>query len=303
MSTEAQSLTAGSPQAKEWIAQNEKLKTRKNHNLAFRKRGSGPPILLLHGFPTWSYDYAGVAVDLETDHTVITLDFLGYGASDKPAPYSYSVGESADSVEDLLAHLTISEIELVVHDYGGIVGQELVDRHLSGKLPFSIKALTILNCGIVYSAYRPTTTQKLLITPVIGRVLASFITAEKTRTLLEGVWGNNKLSNESFQNLWHGIALKDGNKLAYLHIRYNSEREQHHARWEAALRKWEGPLHFIWGMEDPVSGKHVLELAVKEYPRAVVTELKGVGHFPQDEAPAAVAAAIRSPPTSLKASL
>ena len=100
-----------------------------------------------------------------------------------------------------------------------------------------------------------------------------------------------------------GMSLNDGHKLAYLHIKYNSEREKHHARWEEALVKWDRPLHFVWGLDDPVSGKHVLDLAVKKYPQAVVTRLPGVGHFPQDEAPEAVVAAIRAPPLAVRASL
>ena len=79
-------------------------------------------MLMLHGFPTWSYDYADVADDLARVHDVITLDFLGYGASDKPDPYEYSVAESADIVEDLAAHLTLDSVRLVAHDYRGIVG-------------------------------------------------------------------------------------------------------------------------------------------------------------------------------------
>jgi pimeloyl-ACP methyl ester carboxylesterase len=75
-----------------------------------------PTVLLLHGFPTWSYDYAEVASDLARDHDVITLDFLGYGASDKPNPYQYSVAESADIVEDLAAHLGVKSTRLLIHD-------------------------------------------------------------------------------------------------------------------------------------------------------------------------------------------
>ena len=141
------------PGATEWIAECKTLITRKGYRIAYRRRGSGPTVVLLHGFPTWSYDYAAVAKDLEPDHDVVTLDFLGYGASDKPNPYEYSVAESADTVEDLLALLGIASSHLAVHDYGGIVGQELLDRHQSGKLPFDIAGLAILNCGIVYSAY------------------------------------------------------------------------------------------------------------------------------------------------------
>lgn len=289
--------------AEEWIAQCETLTTRQKHQLAYRKRGTGPPILLLHGFPTWSYDYAAVASDLERDHEVITLDFLGYGPSDKPNPYDYSVDESADCVEDLLALLRLPSVNLVVHDYGGIVGQELVDRQLKGKLPFNIATLAILNCGIVYSAYRPTVVQKLLVLPVIGKLIASRITAQMVRNLMEGIWGTQKLNDEEFKNIWKGISLKDGHKLAHLHIKYNKERDLHHRRWEEALVNWPGPLRLIWGLADPVSGKHVLDLAAKMLPRARVTELEGVGHFPQVEAPEAVASAIRESIGTVQASL
>ncbi len=77
-------------------------------------------------------------------------------------------------------------------------------------------------------------------------------------------------------------------------IRYNTERASHHGRWEAALAAWDRPLHLIWGLSDPVSGRHVLQEATRLLPQATVTELVGVSHFPQTEAPDAVAAAIRS---------
>jgi pimeloyl-ACP methyl ester carboxylesterase len=291
------------PRAGEWIEQCETFVSRRKHNLAFRRRSTGPTVLLLHGFPTWSFDYAAVATDLAHDHDVITLDFLGYGASDKPNPYEYSVEESADSVEDLIALLGLSSVYLVVHDYGGIVGQELADRQLSSKLPFSIAGLTVLNCGIVYSAYRPTRVQKLLITPIIGKLIAERIKPPMLRSGLADLSGTTKLSDEEFADLWQGISLNNGHKLAHLLIRYNKERDRHHRRWEAALAAWEGPLHLIWGLDDPVSGRHVLEQATRILPRAVVTRLDGVGHFPQVEAPEAVASAIRTSITPIRASL
>jgi pimeloyl-ACP methyl ester carboxylesterase len=298
-----QTSQENAPPAGEWIAQCETLVTRRRHRLAFRSRGTGPTVALLHGFPTWSYDYAAVATDLARDHDVITLDFLGYGASDKPNPYEYSVAESADSVEDLMALLGLSSMHLVVHDYGGIVSQELVDRQLSDRLPFGITTLTVLNCGIVYSAYRPTRLQKLLITPVIGKLLAGRINARMVRSGLSDVWGKSKLSDEEFNDLWQGISLNNGHKLAHLLIRYNTERAHHHRRWEAALAAWKGPLHLIWGLDDPVSGRHVLDLATKVLPRAAVTKLDGIGHFPQVEAAEAVATAIRASITKIRASL
>jgi pimeloyl-ACP methyl ester carboxylesterase len=282
------------PRAREWIDECQTLISRRGHRIAFRRRGQGPVVLMLHGFPTWSYDYADIANDLARDHDVITLDFLGYGASDKPNPYEYSVAESSDTVEDLAAHLQLDSLRLVVHDYGGIVGQELIHRALAGQLPFTITSVVMLNSGIVYSAYRPTRMQKLLILPVVGKLLAGRVSAKRLRSALDAVRGS-KLADAEFEDLWYGVSLDDGHTLAHLHIRYNAERAAHHIRWEKALADWDGPLLLVWGLEDPVSGRHVLEAATKVLPHAVVTELPGVGHYPQSEAPAAVAAAVRMP--------
>jgi len=284
---------SGAPRAAEWIAENDTLVSRRGHRIAFRRCGVGPTLLLLHGFPTWSYDYAEVASDLARDHDVITLDFLGYGASEKPNPYEYSVAESADIVEDLTAQLDVKSVRLVTHDYGGIVGQELVDRANRGQLSFAIDSLIMLNSGIVYSAYRPTRLQKLLIQPVIGRLLAGRVSAARLRSALDAIRGT-PLTDTEFDDLWLGLSRDNGHKLSHLLIKYNAERAIHHRRWEAALANWTGPLHLVWGLDDPVSGRHVLEQATKVMPHAAVTELAGVGHYPQSEAPQAVIAAVRS---------
>ncbi|MTD53087.1 alpha/beta fold hydrolase [Amycolatopsis pithecellobii] len=286
-------MSPGNPTAAQWIDECETLTTAIGHRVAYRRRGHGFPVLMLHGFPTWSYDYAPVAGDLARDHEVVTLDFPGYGVSDKPHPYDYSVTESAGVVEEVVKHLGLGEVHLVIHDYGGIVGQELLDRRRRGALGFNISSVTILNCGIVYAAYRPTSLQKLLIKPVIGRLIANRVTSERLRAGLDGIRGSAKLSDEEFAGLWYGISRDNGHKLGHLLIRYNTERNVHHERWEAALRAWDGPLSLVWGLADPVSGRQVLEQARKLLPHAKVTALDHVGHFPQSESPAAVAAAIR----------
>lgn len=280
------------PRARDWIDQCDTQISRRGHRIAFRRRGHGPTVLLLHGFPTWSYDYADIATQLAADHDVITLDFLGYGASDKPNPYDYSVAESADVVQDLAAHLALDSVRLVAHDYGGIVAQELVDRVAAGTLGFDISSLVMLNSGIVYSAYRPTRLQRLLILPGIGRLIASRVTAGRLRSGLDAVRGS-PLTDTEIDDLWQGVSLRNGHKLAHLLIRYNAERATHHRRWERALAGWDGPLQLVWGLDDPVSGRHVLEQATRVLPRAEVTKLEGVGHYPQSEAPQAVAAAVR----------
>lgn len=279
--------------AQQWISENELFEVTSGHNVAFRRRGAGPTIVLLHGFPTWSFDYRELADNLATDHDVVTLDFLGYGASDKPRDHEFSVEESADIVEELLNALSIDAASLILHDYGGLVGQELVHRHNRSALSFSLKAVHLLNSGIVYEKYRPTVLQRLLITPGVGPLVSKLSTKARVRGALDAVWGDNALSDAEYSELWAGIERKDGHRLAHRLIRYNAERARNHRRWLDALVDYDGPLQLIWGLADPVSGEHVLSAARAVLAGAPVTELAGVGHYPQTEDPGAVAVAVR----------
>lgn len=114
--------------------------------------------------------------------------------------------------------------------------------------------------------------QKLLILPVVGKLLAGRVSAARVRSLLDGVRGS-RLTDIEFDDLWLGMSRRNRDRLWRLLIKYNAERAIHHRRWETALATWNGPLRLVWGLDDPVSGRHVLELAVKIMPDAAVTEL------------------------------
>ena len=81
-----------------------------------RRSGAGPAMTLLHGFPSSSYDWARVAPALSEQHALLLPDFLGFGASDKPADHDYSLHEQADLVEALWAHEGVTSTVVVAHD-------------------------------------------------------------------------------------------------------------------------------------------------------------------------------------------
>jgi pimeloyl-ACP methyl ester carboxylesterase len=120
--------------------------------------------------------------------------------------------------------------------------------------------------------------------PVVGKLLASRVSAARIRSALDAVRGS-RLTDAEFDDLWLGVSRENGHKLWHLLIKYNAERAIHHRRWETALASWDGPLYLVWGPDDPLSGRHVLEQAVKVLPHATVTGLAGVGRYPQPEAP------------------
>uniref|UniRef100_A0A8D2MD26 AB hydrolase-1 domain-containing protein n=1 Tax=Zonotrichia albicollis TaxID=44394 RepID=A0A8D2MD26_ZONAL len=118
--------------------------TYKDLNIFYRDSsgavGSSDVVVLLHGFPTSSYDWSKIWEGLtQRFHRVIALDFLGFGFSDKPRPHGYSIFEQATIVEGLLRHLGLrhQRINLVAHDYGDTVAQELLHR-MWCRIPFSL---------------------------------------------------------------------------------------------------------------------------------------------------------------------
>ena len=96
--------------------------------LFVRVRGEGPPVTLLHGYPSSSFDWRAVSGQLEPEWQVITMDLLGFGRSEKPWPHAYAIVEQSDLVEQVWRGLGVESTHLVVHDYSTSIGQELVGR-------------------------------------------------------------------------------------------------------------------------------------------------------------------------------
>ncbi len=94
--------------------------------------GSGDPVVMLHGNPTWSFFYRDVIKSLRDSYRVIVPDHIGCGLSDKPdeSRYPYTLKRRVEDVEHLLAHLSLSrDITLIVHDWGGMIGMTYATRN------------------------------------------------------------------------------------------------------------------------------------------------------------------------------
>jgi haloalkane dehalogenase len=106
----------------------------------YLEAGSGPPALLLHGWPTSSHLYREVLPRLAPRHRAIAPDLPGFGLSDKPADVSYSFRFYERVLEGFLAELSIERTALVVHDLGGPIGLYWASRH-----PERLTRLVLLN--------------------------------------------------------------------------------------------------------------------------------------------------------------
>lgn len=260
-----------------------------NHHRIFYKRTAAlkkPIILLIHGFPTASYDFASIWPLLAPKFNLITADMLGFGFSDKPSPHSYSIIEQADLLMALLKREKIPEFHILAHDYGVSVAQEILARQGKAKKP--ALSVCFLNGGLYPEFHKPLLVQKLMLTP-LGPLLAYFFTKGKLRASFDAIFGNKKASDEEIEAFWELIDYHDGRRVVPKLLHYMNERRQYRDRWVSAMEQTQIPVQMINGPLDPISGEHLAKAFAERNPRAKVYSLPGVGHYPQTEAPDKVA--------------
>lgn len=279
----------------EWWAAGERVRlaVRGSDRMIFVRRfGAGPTITLLHGFPSSSHDWARVAAPLSAQHALLLADFLGFGASDKPADHDYSLHEQADLVEALWAHEGVTSTALVAHDYAVSVTQELLARRAEGTLAVELAAVHLLNGGLYPDLHRPEPIQTALLDPEQGPQISAQLTGEQLALALEPTFPDHFDASADSADIWSALSHDSGQRIAHLLIRYMTDRVLHAERWVSALETTDVPLAFIWGMLDPISGAHIAERIRERMPAAPFTALADVGHWPPLEAPERVAAAI-----------
>lgn len=241
-----------------------------------------PVLVLIHGFPTASWDFEALWAPLIARYRVVTLDMMGFGFSDKPAD-GYSIGAQADLFEARLAELGVTGYHVLAHDYGDTVAQELLAR----KNP-NLKSVCFLNGGLFPETHRPLLVQKLLLSP-IGALVAQLTGPGRFDGNMRRIFGaGTQPSRELLDGYWSLLTRANGLRAMSKIIHYMPERVARRERWVGALVNAAVPLKLIDGADDPVSGRHMAARYRELVPSADVTLLEGIGHYPQVEAPEAV---------------
>ena len=131
----------------DWRARGDTFEWR-GHRIFFRAEGTGEPILLIHGFPTASWDWSPIWPRLLERYRLLTLDMIGFGFSAKPRSFPYSIFAQADLFNELLARERVTSYRLVAHDYGLTVAQELLARQPEDPASPRITSVCLLNGGL-----------------------------------------------------------------------------------------------------------------------------------------------------------
>jgi pimeloyl-ACP methyl ester carboxylesterase len=260
----------------------------------FNREGADPPLLLLHGFPSSSYDWR-LLLEWEPDRAALAPDFLGFGLSAKPRNHVYSLLWQADLAAELVRRRARGRpVFVVAHDMGTSVATELLARDLERRLGFELAGALLFNGSIVLERASLTPAQRLLRSR-LGGLFALLSTERVFRHQFGGVFSSqHPLDPGEAADQWSLICHNGGRTLGHRLIHYLDERVRHAERWHGAVRDWDGPLSFAWGLEDPVATTAVLEALRELRPGAPVHELAELGHYPQLEEPGAIAVALRA---------
>ncbi len=263
-----------------------------DQQIFYTTQGEGPVLLLIHGYPTASFDWVKLWPALAQKFQCVTLDMLGFGFSTK-APKKYRIKEQAAVIEALMEHLQITHAHVLSHDYGDTVAQELMARQLDGNLSFRMESLHLLNGGLFPEAHQALPIQKLLLSP-IGGLLIPFLSKNAIRKSMYNIFGpNTPPSDQDIDDFWALINENNGHKYMHLLLDYMKQRKQYRKRWVSALQNADVPVRLTAGMADPISGAHMVTRYKELIPKPDTVELADIGHYPQVESAELVLASVR----------
>lgn len=251
-------------------------------------------VLILHGFPTSSHDWHRALPQMTgaAPRRFVLFDMPGYGLSDKPEGYSYSLMEQADIAEMVLREHGVTRAQIVAHDMGTSVACELMARRERGLLSFEARSLLLMNGSVHIELAHLTPSQRLLRSPLkhtFSRLGSGTVFKAQLRRIL-----GKPLPDDELDAMWAQILHHDGKRRLPAIIDYLGERRRFWNRWIGALTRLDDlPAHVLWGPLDTVAVPAIAERLATEIPGAELEWLEGLGHYPQLEDAALTGAALR----------
>ena len=263
----------------------------KKIKMHYLDEGSGEPLLMLHGNPTWSFFYRDLIKAFSTKYRCIVPDHIGNGLSDKPSKdsYSYTLAERADNIKSLVESLDLKNITLVVHDWGALIGFDY-----ARKYPENIKRIIVLNSaafGLPEKRPFPWSIG-LCKNPITGPFLVQVLNAFFFVSCMFCV--KNKMEKnvrdmylkpyDNIKNRYGVLAFILDVPLTPDHVSWKELQET-----EESVKNFNNlPILICWADKDFVFDKYFLEKWTKYLPNAEVKHFPNAGHYILEDVPSDV---------------
>ena len=258
-------------------------------NLHYVDEGSGPPIVMIHGNPTWSFLYRKLIKRLRPEYRCIAMDHLGFGLSDKPEDWSYLPRDHATNLTALIEGLGLKNITLVVQDWGGPIGLSYAVAH-----PENIARIVIMNTWawpvnrdpyyIAFSGFMG---------GPIGRMLIRRYNFFAKSIMRQAFGDKHKLSAAAHEHYLLALATPEDRTGCFVFPKQIIKSTPWLAQiWENISVLNKIPKLIVWGMKDIAFREKELKRWERAFPDARTIRLDSVGHFVQEESPDELADAV-----------
>ena len=248
--------------------------------LHYIDEGEGSPIVMVHGTPTWSFEYRHLIKGLSNRYRCLAMDHIGFGLSDKPSDWSYLPEAHARNVEALMESLGLEDITLVVNDFGGPIGLSYAIRH-----PDKVKQLVIMNSWMWSLKDEPRFkwASRFLGGPV-GRLLYRQMNFSP-RVLMKMIVGDkSKLPKHIHDHYLKALPTPRERKGTWVFAKeLVASGDWYDSLWSERGGIDYMPTLVIWGMKDSTFTQRELERWESFLTNARVIQLDDVGHFVAEE--------------------
>ncbi|MBT7816408.1 MAG: alpha/beta hydrolase [Polaribacter sp.] len=243
-------------------------------------------LVILHGYPTSSFDYYKVLPELSKHYRVVIHDHLGFGFSDKPLKYSYSLIEQADIALQLWKQLSLTNVTLLAHDYGTSIATEILARQNKKQINLQIDELILCNGSMHIELSKLRTIQKLLKNKITGKWVAKLTNYTIFKKNMRNVYfDKTKATEAELKEMWLQLEQNNGRKIIHFLSNYINERYYFWHRWIVALKETNIKTKIIWAKNDPVAVAAIADLLATEIANNNLYWIKNCGHFPMLEKP------------------
>lgn len=259
--------------------------------LHFVDEGRGPPIVFLHGNPTWSFMWRDVILGLRQTHRCLAVDHLGCGFSDKPGDGPYTLEAHTRRTVDWLKATVDEPFDLVAHDWGGAMA-----LGVAGQLGAQVRSLSLLNTA-AFPFPRIPLRISVCRWPWVGETLVrgqnAFVRAAGRMTTKRPL---SPAVREGYAFPYHSWA----SRVAVFRFVQDIPMTARHPSWEAlrraedAIGEWgDRPVQLIWGARDWCFNLAILASWQERLPKALVRLHEDAGHLVQEDKPGEVLEQIR----------
>jgi haloalkane dehalogenase len=264
--------------------------------------GEDPPIILMHGFPDNLHLYDRLVPVLSPPRRVVAFDFLGWGASDKPAEYPYTAKNQEGDLDAVIRHLNLGKVVLVAHDASGPPAIDWALDH-----PDQVSALILLNT--YYSAMptlRPPEAIFVYSTPLIrniarpiSRLFNNLIFRRAYRWQVGRFIRDAAVRDEFVPLLYEQFEATPSARRAFFRLNEDllgTVRDD--SKRAGELKNFGAPVRIIFGARDRYLNKGVAQEFHRLFPASDLFLLSDARHFVQMDEPEEVGRLILSTPSS-----